>query len=332
MGADAWKQVAHEGMSPRGASTGGVNRLLVHSVSDDVGRGPYIVGASRLLAFVKEFALPFTSFEDRDAALADCLAWYCYQKDADLQVGKNIFRGSLYVMPDLVHRVPLAHRALKGWERFAITNERAAVPWPAVFAIAQRMKDQGHPESADIAELCADAYLREGDWKRLRPCDVVSSGVHGVALILGRGGRGESAKSGTNQSVRIDREGIATKVLMYRDRARRAGQKFLFSQSVQTFYNHWNQACKSLKLNFGPPHCLRHTGPSFDLLQGPDNRPYRSLKEVKTRGRWSLDKSVIRYAKSGFYLHGLELISDSVVLYGKRREKDVGPRPAVALN
>ena len=41
----------------------------------------------------------------------------------------------------------------------------------------------------------------------------------------------------------------------------------------------------------------RHTGASVDLA-----RNYRSLDQVKRRGRWSAGKSVERYAKTGAWI------------------------------
>ena len=47
------------------------------------------------------------------------------------------------------------------WKRFAITNERIAVPWPAVHAIAQQqLENHGQHEAVEITELAADACLR----------------------------------------------------------------------------------------------------------------------------------------------------------------------------
>ena len=46
-----------------------------------------------------------------------------------------------------------------------------------------------------------------------------------------------------------------------------------------------------------PPHSARHTGASVDLA-----RNYRTLDQVKRRGRWSADKSVERYAKTGAWI------------------------------
>jgi len=309
-----------------------VNRLHVHTVADDTGSGPYIQGAARLLTFVREHQVPFESPEDKDAALADCLSWFCYHEEADLQVGKNIYFGALYVLPNLNGATPQARRALKGWERFAITDERSAVPWEAIHGVARQMQLNGAPECSDIAELAADCYLRAGDWGKLRPEDVVASGIHRVGLLLGRGDRGEAAKTGSNQTVLIDREGIASKVLEYRDEARRLGRKFLFKTSVSESYKRWNLACRQLGYDAGPPHCLRHCGPSFDLLPAHQGKPYRTIEQVQARGRWALLKSVQRYAKSVIYIKAQLDVPPQIAKLGRSRARAVGCRSLFSLS
>jgi len=55
------------------------------------------------------------------------------------------------------------------------------------------------------------------------------------------------------------------------------------------------------------PYQFRHSGPSWDILQG-----LRSLAEVQKRGRWKAFSSVCRYEKSGRSLQGYEGLSESM--------------------
>ena len=59
------------------------------------------------------------------------------------------------------------------------------------------------------------------------------------------------------------------------------------------FRQQFNKACRDLRYDAGPPHALRHTGPSWDLFSGN-----RALDQVRACGRWRAETSVLRYAKT----------------------------------
>lgn len=70
---------------------------------------------------------------------------------------------------------------------------------------------------------------------------------------------------------------------------------FLFEGlSLSTYEKHFRVASAALHVKQlrVTPHCVRHTGPSFDRLSGR-----RSLAAIKKRGRWRADASVARYEK-----------------------------------
>ena len=48
---------------------------------------------------------------------------------------------------------------------------------------------------------------------------------------------------------------------------------------------------------------MRHSGPSVDLAMG-----HRTLQEVKLRGRWKADSSMIRYVKPGRVNEQMQLL------------------------
>ena len=64
----------------------------------------------------------------------------------------------------------------------------------------------------------------------------------------------------------------------------------------------WNEACRVAGYYPGTPHSLRHTGPSYDMIEQPETgNPYRRDTQVQARGRWSNLKSVLRYGKTFIY-------------------------------
>ena len=62
-------------------------------------------------------------------------------------------------------------------------------------------------------------------------------------------------------------------------------------------YNRWWRWAAAEVGADAPPHNARHTGASVGLA-----RNYRSLDQVKRRGRWNADKPVERYAKTGAWI------------------------------
>ncbi len=105
--------------------------------------------------------------------------------------------------------MPFARRALKSWERLAVTGEGEAIPWEGLAAIADEGYRMGLDEIADEVLVRADCYLRAQDARQLRGSDVDIDERLGVVLQLGVPERGESAKTGVRQGVRVDREGVA---------------------------------------------------------------------------------------------------------------------------
>jgi integrase len=141
---------------------------------------------------------------------------------------------------------------------------------------------------------------------------------------LGVAERGESAKTGTRQGCRPDRPAVA-QILRQRKAGTQPGQ-CLFDLTAPVYRVQWDEAAHKLGWHPGPPHGLRHTGPSYDLLTA-----YRTLDQVRTRGRWRAKTSVLRYGKSHIYVAAeatlpTKLREDGALLYA-----NFGVRPEVAL-
>ena len=146
-----------------------------------------------------------------------------------------------------------------------------------------------------VIVLSLDAYLREQDWEMLRCEDVYvelrGKDVPSVALLFGRRHRGESVKTGQDQGVCVEDEFVARAIAGLVEGRPRDENIFGFSSSH--FRKVWAKALEALDLQWvGPPHTLRHSGPSFDASTGR-----RDLEQTRRRGRWKQLKSVERYAK-----------------------------------
>ena len=72
----------------------------------------------------------------------------------------------------------------------------------------------------------------------------------------------------------------------------------MFDASISDYTRQWRESRERLGLSFvGPPHSVRHSGPSRDHFL-----EYRDRVDIQKRGRWRNLKSVARYSKSHVYV------------------------------
>jgi hypothetical protein len=305
------------------ASVGEPNLLLVHAVSDRTGLYAYVPAVRRWLEWCKVFEPNLANAQDMDAALADYCAYGCFMQKFNISEGRNALWGSTCVYPELMNHTPLAQRALKSWDRLAVGGEGGPIPITLVMLIFQDLREHGEIEASDICILCYDCYLRASDWALIQVRDV-SFGSMGVAIQLGIPERGETTKTGTRQGVRPDYE-LTTRLLRRRTQNRQP-QEPLFTISAAQFREAWEKSCARLRWWPGPPHSLRHSGPSHDALHG-----YRTLDEIKNRGRWRAKTSVLRYMKTHVLVACEAALPDHLRQAGLRLLPLLGTRAAKAI-
>ena len=75
----------------------------------------------------------------------------------------------------------------------------------------------------------------------------------------------------------------------------------LFKTTIRRYTDLWRKIKAARRLTYvGPPHSVRHSGPSRDHLLGS-----RTLSEIEKRGRWKSLISVYRYSKGHVYVSQL---------------------------
>ena len=144
-----------------------------------------------------------------------------------------------------------------------------------------------------------------------------------VSLKLGFAERGESAKTGVRQGVRVDSPYLAT---MLADRKKEnAASDRVFKITRDSYAKACSDAAKVLGVFLGPPHSVRHSGPSHDAATG-----YRTLWQIQRRGRWASERSVLRYAKTHFWVEARARAPDHLLQRGAELLQARSPRPSVA--
>ena len=187
-------------------------------------------------------------------------------------------------------RLPLAARSLQSWTRLAITVEGGPVPEEIVYFVAIEMIQNGYIYHGFWVLTQYDTYGREQDMEQLCGADI-SYHKRTMALVFGVSSRGESVKTGHNQGVLVRRAVVADILLALK---KDAGANKIFPITQEELRRVWHRVLRRLGLPFaGPPHSLRHSGPSEDLAQKRS-----TLENVRRRGRWKTLDSVQRYTKT----------------------------------
>jgi len=270
-------------------------RLLVHTVADDVGLKQYLPAVKKFLDFAQREKLSCVTWEEIDSALLRYMGMQCYVENRHPQQGVLAINGVCYLYPEAVRELPHAWRATKGWSRFAIVKEGQPVPLQALVCMSHFLRSIDDPKAsvaADCIELAADGYLREQDLFQLRHEDVILTDS-AATLLLGKVERGEGCKSGRDQGVVLD-EPNSMDILQRTLAGKKPGEK-VFDIGADNYRRYWRKAAKEVlgdSQAAGTPHSARHTGASRDLTEG-----YRNLEQVMKRGRWKALNSVHRYAK-----------------------------------
>jgi len=292
-------------------------RMYAHLVGDETAASRYLRALRLWADFIEEQQFSCVTFDDLDRSLAQFQAHMCYVEDKNPCLGDQVMNGAVYLFPEAESAFRRGWRCLKVWHRVHIEGKGGPVAPEVLRVMEEVLRSDGDFDSADMMSLAVDCYLREQDMEGLRWDDVVAT--HDVVVLkLGRSSRGESSKTGRDQGVIIDAEEVAQ---MMRQRRMKAEEKYgmekfrgkrVFGVSSVRYRQSWWTAATKLGVTVGPPHSARHTGASRDAFEG-----YRSLAQIQRRGRWTSDRSVVRYSRTHDFASAYEGVPDRVLRRGR---------------
>ena len=214
-------------------------RLVVHAVDDSTNK-VYEKAVRTFLVDVKRHQLAFSTYEQRDLALAEYLSDMCYVKKESFGKASALFNGFMHIFEDHRNRLPISARALKSWLRMGFQNEGAPVPFEAVALVLLDLFSHGKLYEGGAVLLQLDGWLREQDWGMLRAADLAESPSGELALTLGRRERGEKVKTGSNQGVVVTWE--VTKAVLRAFKRGCAPRDLVFPISQDKYRKAWHQA------------------------------------------------------------------------------------------
>ena len=313
-------------------AVGDVEPLLVHAVTDKTGLKSYLPWVKKCLDFAEEHNLDFGDWEQRDFAIAKFLCHKAYvDDDVGPQAGDYVLNGMAYVWPESRNNLPRAWRALQGWHRIHIHGEGAPEALELLAVMEETMKERGQLEESEALAVIADCWLRCSEAFALRSEDIVlmkersgpEAGVQQAVLRIGVAERGEAAKTGMRQGVRVDTPHAVD--ILSRRKEERGPKDNIFKSNSAQFRKIWNATADLLKHKIGPPHSIRHSGPANDV-----GTNYRTLWQAQRRGRWASEKSVLRYSKTHTWVEQRAKTDPNLMDKGRAILDKRAPRPEAA--
>ena len=198
--------------------------------------------------------------------------------------------------------MPLSRAALTAWRGVRNSKMRVGLPPQVIYHFAAFCvaHDEHWAEAAVLLQY--DLYARPSEMLEIRGRDLVPP-VRNMCLhwgvIFGNADHGETTKAGCSDDVvfaNTPHRAYAHKILQ------RLGKLFLHQDlplfkgnlaQYEALFRTFSKQYK-LKKRIFTPHCIRHSGPSFDAIHN-----HRTLPEIQARGRWACLASVNRYKKPG---------------------------------
>ncbi|CAK0877082.1 unnamed protein product, partial [Prorocentrum cordatum] len=248
--------------------------------------------------FVDLFELPLHAAAQVDLALMN-YADYAWSIGLERAAVLKTYAAYISAHPDFSRkgslRLPRFCRALQGWRRLGPGQTRPPMPWQVVALVALAMATQlGSPRAALMVVTMFWVYLRPSEAVGLREQDLFlpSGSRTDCGFNLRPSARGERSNASlSDESLLLDSVDVPWLGPLLA-RARSGGpQAPLFRLTAAQLGVMWRQA---LELAEVPAKCvpyqLRHGGPSHDRL-----KRYRSMGEIKRRGRWASDYTMKRY-------------------------------------
>ena len=282
----------------------------------------YLEQVTKFKEWMSSNSLPAFSGHEVLLAALDYLD-YLFLEGEDSPIVNHLIAGLTKFVPAVRDHPTMMTRladAAKGWRKRAPGLSRPAPPAAAVHAVTGVLLYKRQVLMALAAEVSFEGYLRPIDLCSLRVRELISpqplaGASHKTWCLLLHSVDSISKTAERDESIILNGE-VATKlqpIFKEMKKSRHMDAKlFPFDQSA--FSAAILDAAKTLGLHqrIGfVAYSLRHAGASHDMLT-----QCRSLSEIKMRGRWKCDASLLRYAKASYAQATAAAIDPKVLVYG----------------
>ena len=245
----------------------------------------------------------------------------------DSATGRVLMASLKHYLPAiLVGRAPCprAARALTGWRKLVPPQMRLPLPRAAMASIVGVLISWKLFGMAVFIRLMFDTYLRPSEAYRLTAGSVIRPRPDGAlgyghwALIVNDACFDRPGKTGEmDESVIVDNQSIWPLLeALVHGKGPIDGLWTFAPDEVRSMFR---RAAAALGLETELTlYSLRHGGASDDLLS-----LRRTRKEVKDRGRWRTDQSLLRYAKRARMQQRIANLGQNIVEFGEQVDRQM---------
>ena len=211
--------------------------------------------------------------------------------------------------------LPLARAALTAWKGCKVAKARVGMPPQVIFAFAGFCIREDAVWAAAAVLLQYDLYARPSEILNMSGTDLIPP-VKAMCLswgvIFGNADFDKTTKTGCSDDVVLadsKHRCFAHRILERLGRTFLNVDRCIFRGSLAQYEELFRKFSRLHKLKPGvfTPHCIRHSGPSFDAIH-----ELRSIQAIQARGRWACLASVARYKKPGRLLLEASRLPDTL--------------------
>ncbi|CAE7255770.1 hmgA [Symbiodinium natans] len=208
-------------------------------------------------------------------------------------------------------QLPRTRRSMQGWRNLDPGVTRPPLAWPLVALIALTVLQADQFVACMAILFMFATYVRPGEVFEIRRQDLVKSRSLGQVWSVNlhpSDDLQESKVEVSNETILLDNKEIPWLGAALECMTAISGAA-LFPTNYTELLDTWHRALKQLGLGskFAVPHQLRHSGASWDRFKN-----YRSLLEVKHRGRWAADSSLKRYEQHAMVAQQFEKLAPAL--------------------
>ncbi|CAK0886357.1 unnamed protein product [Prorocentrum cordatum] len=250
-----------------------------------------------------------------------------FDQGENLSKGEKLVAGLGHFLPEFGRHGGLhlsrCYRALKGWRRRCPPRSRRPLAFSIWAAIVWELCRANFWNMGVYALFMLVTYMRPSEPLKLLKEDLLAP-AHGLSAswicFAFRQGRGAASKTcATDESIDLSCRWVPYLTTVVA--ALRAGdpKAKVFNFKYSSYTRQFKIACKKLGLT-AVPYQARHSGASIDAAM-----KYRTRAEIKSRGRWKADKSVLRYDSKANIVESVDKLSASLASHVQRCELQLGP-------
>ncbi|CAK0840736.1 unnamed protein product [Prorocentrum cordatum] len=261
----------------------------------------------------RDLGEPLGEAAEVDASVARQLQDF-FDQGENVSKGEKLVAGLEHFLPEFGRHGGLhlsrSYRALRGWRRRRPPRSRRPLAFCIWAAIIWEFCQDNLWNMAVYTLIMLVTYMRPSEPLKLLQGDLLAP-AHGLSAswicFAFRQERGQSSKTyATDESIELSCQWAPFLATVAAALKRGRPKEKVFSIRYSSRTRQFKTVCRRLGLT-AVPYQARRSGASIDAA-----RKYRTRAEIKARGRWKADKSVLRYDSKAKIVESVDKLPDSL--------------------